>query len=402
MERSVILNSKKVIEYLNNIDNKGTRGQYTVQLVDFFQWLNKHPDEYVKDCELLRIDNPTEEIKYKRIVEKDIRDYYKSFDKRLHRYGRTYAPLRRMHNVYTVKNFFEFHHTELSKRFWQDFKKKHNGASIIIEDISPTQEQVQKIIQMGDVREKAVILCQISSGCRIGELLDIRLKDLHWNDFERYGVLIVEIRSDNKGNKTRKSRITFFSSEAIEYLNVWLERERVKHLQLSVNKSKNFKEFMKGEVKDDDRVFPFTSKSWRDNTWNKLLKHTGMDWKDNIGHYKFRTHSLRKYFKKKAGKYDIQLMNQLIGHGGFERRYSDITDKEEFCNEIKKLEEYVTIKEYVSGETREQVEQIQNQLINKDEQIKKLEETLKIMELRMQGLENKIEIEKLKNGNHKK
>jgi len=388
MEKSIILNSKKVIEYLNNIENEGTKEQYTVQLVDFLQWLNKLPDEYVKDCELLRIDNPKEEIKYKRMVEKDIRDYYISFDTRLNKLGRTYAPLRRKHNVYTAKNFFEFHHTELSKRFWQDFRKKHNGASIIIEDISPTQEQVQKIIQMSDIREKAVILCQISSGCRIGELLDIRLKDLHWDDYERYGVLLVEIRSDNKGNKTKKSRITFFSSESLEYLNLWLEKERKKHLELSSKKAEN----LGLEMKNDDRVFPFTSKSWRDNSWIKLLKHTGMDWKDSIDHYKFRTHSLRKYFKKKAGKYDIQLLNQLIGHGGFERRYSDITDKEEFCNEIKKIEEYVKIKEYVSGETKEKVEHIQNQLNTKDEQIKKLEEMMnemkaQITELRLEKLE---------------
>jgi site-specific recombinase XerD len=293
-----------------------------------------------------------------------------------------------MHLVYTVKNFFEFHHTELSKRFWQDFKKKHNGASIIIEDISPTQEQVQKVIHSADIREKAVILCQISSGCRIGELLDIRIGDLHWDDYEKYGTLLVEIRSDNKGNKTSKTRITFFSAEAIEYLNIWLDNEREKSLKLSSKKAKN----LGLSVRDDDRIFPFDSKSWRDNSWIKLLKHTGMDWKDNIDHYKFRTHSLRKYFKKKAGKYDIQLMNQLIGHGGFERRYSDITDKEEFCNEIKKLEEYITIREYVSGETKEQVEHIQNQLNEKDDQIKKLEDMMnemkaQITELRLEKLE---------------
>ena len=128
------------------IDNEGTIGQYSLQLIDFFRWLDKDPDHYVKDCELLHINNPTEEINYRRMVENDIRNYYKSFDNRLNIYGRKYAPLSRKHHVYTVKNFFEFHHTELSKRFWQDFKKKHNGASIVIEDISPTQEQIQKLL----------------------------------------------------------------------------------------------------------------------------------------------------------------------------------------------------------------------------------------------------------------
>ena len=185
-----------------------------------------------------------------------------------------------------------------------------------------------------------------------------------------------------------KNRIVFFSSESVEYLNLWLEGERKKYLELSKKKAEN----LGLEMKNDDRVFPFTTNSWRDNSWIKLLKHTGMDWRDSINHYKFRTHSLRKYFKKKAGKYDIQFMNQLIGHGGFERRYSDITDKKEFCNEIKKLEEYVTIKEYVSGETKEQVEWIQNQMKEKDKQIQKLEQMMnemkaQITELRLEKLE---------------
>ncbi len=379
MNKQTILKSQMVSKYLKAIQSKGTKEQYEIHLTDFFTWLNKHPDVYLKDPRKLRIENPTLEIDYLDGIEKDILEYYQGFDNRIcERTKRPYAPLTKAHRIYTIKNFFEWNHVELSKKFWIDFNRKHNGATVVIDDISPTQEQVQKLVQLGDIREKSVITCQTSSGTRIGEILDIRLKDLKWSDYERYGVLLVEIRADNKGNKTRKTRITFFSEEAVRYLKVWLESERKKYLQMAIQKAKNLqaKGHMIGEVKDDDRVFPFTTNTWRDNSWLKLLRHADMDWKDSIGHYRFRTHSLRKYFKKMGGRYNDDLRDQLIGHKGFEQRYSDITDKEEFCNEIKKLEPYVTIFHYENGHTREKVERLDKQLKEKESRIAELEQKI--------------------------
>ena len=385
MNKETILKSQMVSKYLKAIQSKGTKEQYEIHLTDFFTWLNKHPDSYLKDPRKLRIEDPMFEIDYLDGVEKDILEYYQSFDNRIcERTKRPYAPLTKVHRIYTIKNFLEWNHVELSKKFWIDFNRKHNGATVVIDDISPTQEQVQKLVQLGDIREKSVITCQTSSGARIGEVLDLRLKDLKWSDYERYGVLLVEIRADNKGNKTRKTRITFFSEEAVRYLKVWLESERKKYLQVALQKSKNLqkKGYMTGKVKDDDRVFPFSTNTWRDNSWLKLLRHTDMDWKDNIGHYRFRTHSLRKYFKKMGGKYSDDLRDQLIGHKGFEQRYSDITDKEEFCNEIKKLEPYVTIFHYENKHTVEKVERLDQRLKEKDREIAILNQKINNLENR--------------------
>jgi len=388
LDKSTILESKTVNGYIKAIGNEGTETQYEVRLNDFFSWININPDDYIKDPRKLRIQDPLLEIEYLDKVEKDINDYNESFDTRTSELTkRPFSPNTRKNRIHTIKNFLEWNHIELSKKFWINFRRKNKSPTVVIDDISPTQEQIQKIVEIGDIREKSVISCQSSSGTRIGELLDIRLKDLKWDDYKRYGVLLVEIRADNKGNKTNKSRITFFSEEAIRYLKVWLDTERGKYLKVAEQKSKNLQKtgHMIGQVKDDDRIFPFSTNSWRDNSWNKLLRHTDMAWKDDIGHYRFRTHSLRKWFKKKGSKHNDALRDQLIGHKGFEQRYSDITDKEEFCNEIKKLEPYVTIFNYEDSSTKEKVERQEKEIKTIIDENQKLQKD--VDELRMKLLE---------------
>ena len=399
LDKTTILESKTVSEYIKAIGNEGTETQYKVRLTDFFSWVNINPDDYIKDPRRLRIQNPLSEIEYLDKVEKDINEYNNSFDNRVsEQTKRPFSPNSRKNRIHTIKNFLEWNHIELSKKFWISFRRKNASPTVVIDDISPTHEQIQKIVEIGDIREKCVISCQTSSGCRIGELLDIRLKDLKWGDYKRYGVLLVEIRPDNKGNKTNKSRITFFSEEAIRYLNIWLDNEREKYLKTSRQKSKNLQKtgHMKGQVKDDDRIFPFSTNSWRDNSWNKLLRHTDMAWKDDIGHYRFRTHSLRKYFKKRGSKYNDALRDQLIGHKGFEQRYSDITDKEEFCNEIKKLEPYVTIFNYEDGSTKEKVERQEKEIKTIIDENKTLNERLNDLRLQVVELQLKLGKEKEK------
>lgn len=396
LDKNIILESKTVSEYIKSIGNEGTETQYKVRLTDFFSWININPDDYIKDPRKLRIQDPLSEIEYLDKIEKDIFDYNKSFDTRTSELTkRLFSPNSRKNRIHTIKNLLEWNHIELSKKFWIDFRRKNKSPTVVIDDISPTQEQMQKLVEIGDIREKCVITCQTSSGTRIGELLDIRLKDLKWDDYKRYGVLLVEIRANNIGNKTSKTRITFFSEEAIRYLKIWLDTEnsgRDKYLKRARQKAKNLQKsgYMKGQVKNDDRVFPFSTNTWRDNSWNKLLRHTDMDWKDDIGHYRFRTHSLRKYFKKMGSKYNDALRDQLIGHKGFEQRYSDITDKDEFCNEIKKLEPYVTIFNYEDGQTREKVERQEKEIEIIIEENKDLKQTMHMQKQQIEAMQKAL------------
>jgi len=77
----------------------------------------------------------------------------------------------------------------------------------------PTQEEIEKLINASySVRDKAFVSVLYESGCRIGELLNIRLKDVEFDD---YGATILV-----KG-KTGPRRIRLVSS--VPRLSVWIE-----------------------------------------------------------------------------------------------------------------------------------------------------------------------------------
>ncbi len=77
----------------------------------------------------------------------------------------------------------------------------------------PTKEDVKKLIDgVQTVRDKALISVLYESGCRIGELLNVRLKDVEFDD---YGVVMLV-----KG-KTGSRRIRLVSS--VSRLSLWIE-----------------------------------------------------------------------------------------------------------------------------------------------------------------------------------
>jgi len=77
----------------------------------------------------------------------------------------------------------------------------------------PTQEEIEKLISAAcTVRDKALVSVLYESGCRIGELLNVRLKDVEFDD---YGATILV-----KG-KTGSRRIRLVSS--VPRLSVWIE-----------------------------------------------------------------------------------------------------------------------------------------------------------------------------------
>jgi integrase/recombinase XerD len=77
----------------------------------------------------------------------------------------------------------------------------------------PTQEEIEDLINAAcTVRDKALVSVLYESGCRVGELLNVRLKDVEFDD---YGAIILV-----KG-KTGPRRIRLISS--VPRLSVWIE-----------------------------------------------------------------------------------------------------------------------------------------------------------------------------------
>lgn len=83
----------------------------------------------------------------------------------------------------------------------------------------PTQEEIENLISAAcTVRDKALVSVLYESGCRIGELLNVRLKDVEFDD---YGAIIL-VRG-----KTGPRRIRLIS--CVPRLSVWIEHHSGKH-----------------------------------------------------------------------------------------------------------------------------------------------------------------------------
>jgi site-specific recombinase XerD len=97
---------------------------------------------------------------------------------------------------------------------WIKTTMKNNNRKLPNEIL--TEDEIYKLVKAADnARDKALILVLYESGCRIGELLDLKIKDI---SFDEYGaVLIVQ-------GKTGSRRIRLVKGHgASEALKIWLD-----------------------------------------------------------------------------------------------------------------------------------------------------------------------------------
>ncbi len=163
-------------------------------------------------------------------------------------------------------------------------------------------EEIIKILENVSFRKKCLYLAQISSGMRIGELLQLRKKDLDLNNKR----IIVHIQAEN--TKKRKGRITFFSKEFDK-----LYRFKINQM-------------------NDDQLLFTSNPRVRDAVNNETQN---MQYVCNkVGLKNITTHSFRAYFITKMMRHDRNLSFMLTGQDGYLMEYDRLDEDE-------KLEKYI-------------------------------------------------------------
>jgi len=193
-----------------------------------------------------------------------------------------------------------------------DIKENLIFPKILQEEYYPLQiEEIHKILENARYKTKVLHLCQSSSLMRIGELVQIRKKDLIIDKR-----IIVKIPPTMA--KFGKGRTTFFSSESGQLL--------MPHLK---------------KLDDDDLVFG-TSENPRHSEINcetilrRTLDRVGLNMRyETNNRYKINTHSFRAYGVTKISRHDPNFAKMLAGQKGYLiREYDRMTDNE-------KLELYI-------------------------------------------------------------
>lgn len=158
---------------------------------------------------------------------------------------------------------------------------------------APTPEELQRLIEVADLREKAMVSILALSGLRIGTLISLKYKHVK-PDLEagRIPVCIYIKAEETKGKFC--DYFTFIGKEAVDYLKLYLEERKKGSAKIPPEEITDESPLFR--TKEDVEVRPLTY-SGAYNALHNLMIKAGLITKDGRRRYELNIHSFRKYFK---------------------------------------------------------------------------------------------------------
>ena len=172
----------------------------------------------------------------------------------------------------------------------------------------PTKEMLRRMLEFASPRLKAVIMLAVTSGLRIGTIVQLRIRNLPEYDIgtRKFTVDIPLIYIDREITKGKTDDyFTFITPEAKEALEIYLkERDDLTLDSFVIEKERRL------ESERNARQMVLNLKF----EYNSLLRKLGYDEKDVFHRYRF--HMLRKFFKTYATFAGIpsEIVEFMMGH----------------------------------------------------------------------------------------
>ena len=292
----------KLASYLlkHTIGSKATLYQYVFGIHRYCNWINKSPDEIVRDSIL----DPKTREHYTASLEDFIGD--------LQAEGLAAGTIA--NHVKGVKALFRANSMELVLPYRLPKRVRYS-------DRAPTSEELTKMIDSADLREKVIVSLLALGGFRTGTLAKLQYRHVR-KDIEA-GVVPIHIHVEAEITKGKYGDYdTFLGPEAVNYLKLYLEQRRQGSTDYRAGKNK----YMKPEEITDnsplirnanknDTVKGVTPKQIR-KIVHDLYSEAGLI-KPSMGrYYELRTHSIRKYFKTQMIALGVQeaYVDYMMGH----------------------------------------------------------------------------------------
>jgi len=292
-------------EWLSQFENENTKRQYEISLEQFENHVGEELSEYMENLDW-------EELW------KDIKDFWGSLSDK--------APKTQNNRIRVVKLFFKDHGITIPDSEWSKFRRRRMRSSRPqTQDRAGKKEEWKAIIlNMSKPQGRALYLTLLSTGARIGEILQIRTDDLDLNSDPARINLRAEYTKGGIGD-----RVVFLTEEAENALKDYLDWREGKFNAAGIS------------YDDTDEIFPFTQQTAREMLYNALEK-SGLDDRDrNTFRRKLHTHSTRKYFRSNCGL-DEALTHAIMGHREYlDRSYLRINPEraaEEFKQNMENLQ----------------------------------------------------------------
>ena len=198
------------------------------------------------------------------------------------------------------------------------------------EDKPLTIEILQKMMDQGNPHSRAILSFLVSTGARAGETAKILLSDVGRIE---HGIFVPDLNGDvvqirNEIAKRRKGGLVFLTSEAREYLTIWLKdrpryivdaNKRTKQLFTTTTRHEHVPRKETGKrlerPSNDNRLFA-CSYSTIDKTFGRLYR--AVDGERSTYRAKITAHACRAYFRTHGAKsMGIDLVEGILRHSGY-------------------------------------------------------------------------------------
>lgn len=284
--------------------------------------------------------------------------------------------------IAAIRRFYEYKNIVFKGKFITNGKaaqpKRENEKELI--EIN----QLRELLEISDVMEKAMYMCQYQSGLSANELCNLQVKDvgkLEKNGTITFNVVDGVIMLKLTREKTNVRFITFLGHDAIQYLEKWLE------LRQSGKVMRN-REISEGAVIKSNDDYLFVAYAKRTKKWGRIdtatysrhllnaVRKLGWISDENLrdkGRLNvFRPHALRMTFSEKLkhkAKIPWDIVEVFLGHkfGGTDAAYVKHTE-DDLRKAYKEGEPFISLTPIESIVTDDQYKQLRAE----NEQLKQL------------------------------
>ncbi len=294
----------KLASYLLNYTtgSPATLFQYVFGVHRFSQWIEKRPDDMVREVMLdkQKIDA------YLRQIEDFIGDLR----------AEEMAPGTINNHVKGVKALFRTSGIVLTLPYRLPKRVKYP-------DRAPTPEELAKMVDLADLRDKVIISLIALGGFRVGTLTKLKYRHVK-KDLEA-GIVPVHVHVEAEITKGKYHDYdTFLGQEAVDYLKAYLKARRVGNQR---NECGRIRGMPPEEIQDESplirnqhflKVTPITPCQVHNAIHGYILR-TGIIEKGNsqTRRYPMRVHSIRKYFRTQLGSISTMptdYIEYMMGH----------------------------------------------------------------------------------------
>ena len=344
-------------EWLQEFLNPNTKNTYKSALTKYMKLLE------IKDLETYLNSNPN--------VNSDMKRFLTLMNGKPPKTVKSYAN--------AVKLFLNEKGHKIESEDWKKLTRRGyipRRARATTQDKKPSKEIMRKILTHSNVKGRALFLFLISSGCRIGETLQILIEDMELDANPPKAHIQAEYTKGSASGRT-----VYFSYEARDAIREWL---KVKE---------HWKKRTAGGTHGGNRVFPWTSQTAGFMLRLACDKAEVGDKDKKTKRRIYHLHSLRKFFRSNSGL-GFDVVNALMGHEQYlDASYLRLEENEEIAEVYLKAMPNLsvfTVEDKTLAKKTDKLEEENEKLKKRINQLESKESEMDSMKEKMLLLETKL------------